>query len=122
MRQRSSKAGTTTTAHETWRARCEDDYLARHKMFPVDLMTQVLSHARKITCAEVRRVRGIGVVFTLHVACKRIATACKRNTLQVGLKKKHCSSQLDACHHLSGDCNHDEDELDEAVEGYQFSG
>ena len=32
-------------------------------MLPVDLMTQVLSNARKITCAEVRRVRGIGVVF-----------------------------------------------------------
>ena len=37
-----------------------------------------------------------------------------------GIKYKtiHCSSQLDACHHLSDDCHHDEDELEEAVEGY----
>ena len=32
----------------------------------------------------------------------------------------YCSSQVDACHHLSDDCHHDEDELDEAVEGYHF--
>ena len=31
MRKKSSKAGTTTTAHETWRARCEDDYLVRRR-------------------------------------------------------------------------------------------
>ena len=31
---------------------------------PVDSMTQVLNHARKITCAGVRRMRGVGVVFT----------------------------------------------------------
>ena len=47
-------------------------------------MTQVLNHAGKITCAEVRRVRGIGVVFTLPIAYKGIAIACKRNTLQLG--------------------------------------
>ena len=44
-RKRSSKAA-TTTAHGTWRARCEDDISAT-QLLPVDLMTQVLSHARK---------------------------------------------------------------------------
>ena len=56
------------------------------------------------------------------VACKGIAIACKRNTLQVGLEninkneKVRFSSQLDACHHLSDDCHHDEDERDEAAD------
>ena len=33
-----------------------------------DSMTQVLSHARKITCAGVRRMRGLSVVFTRRFA------------------------------------------------------
>ena len=33
VRMRSSKAGTTTIAHETWRAKCEDDYFVRHKCY-----------------------------------------------------------------------------------------
>ena len=69
-----------------------------------------------------RRVRGIGVVFTPPVAYKGIAIACERNTLQLGFEKskKTCSSQRFASHHLSDDCHHDEGELDEAVEGYHF--
>ena len=43
-----------------------------------------LSHARKITCAEVQNVRKCGVVFTLPVDYKGIVIACKRNTLQLG--------------------------------------
>ena len=63
-------------------------------------------------------MRGFGVV---SVAYKGISIACKRNTLTLGLKEKnHCSSQLDACHHVSDDCHHEEDELDEAAEGYHF--
>ena len=37
---------------------------------PVDLMTQILSHAKKIASVEVRRVRGFGVVFT-HPSLKK---------------------------------------------------
>ena len=44
--------------------------------------------------------------------------ACKRNTLT--LEKKHCSSQLHACHHFSDDFHHVEDDLDEAAEGYHL--
>ena len=46
--------------------RCQDvnnDCFCESHMKP-DSMTQVLSHARKITCAGVRRMRGLGVVFT----------------------------------------------------------
>ena len=65
-------------------------------------------------------MRWVGVVFTPPVTFKGTAIACERNTLQLGLKSKnHCLSQLDACHHLSDDCHH-EDELDEAAEGYHF--
>ena len=85
VRKRSNKAETTTTAHETWRTRCEDDYFARHKWCLLTCSLKSLSHTRKITCGEVRRVRGIGVVFTTSVDYKGIATACKRNTLQLGL-------------------------------------
>ena len=45
---------------------------------PVDSMTQVLSHARKITCAGVRRMHGFGVVFTPPVAYKRTSLAVER--------------------------------------------
>ena len=49
MRKRSSKAGTTTTAHETWRARCEDDHFVRHKCY---LEPREKSHAcGSATCA-----------------------------------------------------------------------
>ena len=56
----------------------------RETTIPVDSMTQVLSQARKITCGRVRRMRGFGVVFTVPVAYKGIAIACKRNTLTLG--------------------------------------
>ena len=56
-----------------------------------------------------RCVRGIGVVFTPPVTNKGI------------VMKKSLLSHLDAYHHLSDDCHHDEDELDEAVEGYRLS-
>ena len=52
-----------------------------------DSMTQVLSHARKNTCAGVRCMRGLSVVFTPSVAYERIAIACKRNNLKE--KKVH---------------------------------
>ena len=58
VQKRSSK-GTTTTAHETWRARCEDGCLVETQTLTAGLMTQVLSHARKIhvygsvECAQV---------------------------------------------------------------------
>ena len=64
-------------------------------------------------------MRGFGVVFTPPVAYKGIAIACKGNTLTLGKRRKnHCSSQFHACHHFSDDFHHDEDELDEAAEGY----
>ena len=47
-----------------------------------DSMTQVLSQSRKITCAAVRRMRGLSVVFTPPVAYKGISIACKRNTIK----------------------------------------
>ena len=86
-------------------------------------MTQVLSHARKFTCAVVLNVRGFGEVFPPPVARKGIAIACKRHTLH--FSNKNCSSQLDADHHLSDCCHHDEDELDNGGEGHlsiHFSG
>ena len=46
-------------------------------------MTQVLGPREKITCAGVRRTRGLSVVFTLPVACKGIVLVCKRNPLSV---------------------------------------
>ena len=64
-------------------------------------------------------MRVLGVVFTPAIASKGIAMACKRNTLTLGLKR-HFSSQLHACHYFSDDFHHDEDELDEAAEGYHF--
>ena len=56
-------------------------------------MTQVLSHARKITCADVRRMRGLSVVFSPPVAYKGIAIACERE---------------EDCHHEDG--SHPEEE------------
>ena len=41
---------------------CEEGKFWERHMKP-DSMTQVLSHARKITCAGVRRMRGLSVVF-----------------------------------------------------------
>ena len=46
-----------------------------------DSMTQVLSHARKITCAGVRRMRGLSVVLIRSVLLP--ATTCR--TLHNGL-------------------------------------
>ena len=69
-------------------------------------MTQVLSHARKITCAGVRRMRGFDVVFTPPVAYKGIAIACKRNTLTLGLQEKLSFTQLDVCDREE-DCHHE---------------
>ena len=40
----------------------------RDTTIPVDSMTQVLSHASKISCGGVRRMRRFGVVFT-HCGC-----------------------------------------------------
>ena len=37
----------------------------------------------KITCSEVRRVRGLSKVFTHSVANKGIAIACRRYTLTI---------------------------------------
>ena len=48
-------------------------------------LTQVSSHARKFTCAEVSNVDGFGIVFTSSVACKRIVIVCRRNILQLTL-------------------------------------
>ena len=47
------------TAHESWRARCEDDCFVthRHKLEPWDTR-------ENLTCVEVLNVRGVGVVFT----------------------------------------------------------
>ena len=56
--------------------------LFRHK-----LDGSSLEPREKNSCAVVSDVRGFGVVFTLPVVYKRIDTACKRNTLQLGLKK-----------------------------------
>ena len=58
VQKRSSKT-TTTTAHESWRARCEDDCFVthRHKLEPWDTR-------ENLTCVEVLNVRGVGVVFT----------------------------------------------------------
>ena len=42
-------------------------------------MTAVSTHTRKIMCAGVRRMRGIGVVFAPPVAYKGIAVACMNN-------------------------------------------
>ena len=55
-------------------------------------MTQVMSHARKFTRAEMRNVRKCGEVFTHTVDYMGLAIACERNTLQLGIKVK--SSQL----------------------------
>ena len=89
MRKRSSKAGTTTTAHETWQARYEDDYVARQKMLPVDLVTQVLSHARNKTLVRKCDVC-VGLVFTKgshHVVLRDTlngSVSLVRNLLTVG--------------------------------------
>ena len=56
--------GTTMTARATCRGRCEEGYFIKTQTLPADLMTLVLSHARKFTCAEVRNVRTCGVGFT----------------------------------------------------------
>ena len=52
------------TARATWRGRCEEGYFVKTQTHPADLMTLVLSHARKFTWAEVRNVRMCGVGFT----------------------------------------------------------
>ena len=58
MQRRSSK-GTTMTARETWRARCEDGCFIKTQTLTADLTTQVLGHTRKIhvcgsaECAQV---------------------------------------------------------------------
>ena len=95
--------------------------LSRHKTLTADLMTQVLSHAIKnhvcgsAECAQV----WCSVYTPRRLQGNRIA--CKRNTLQLGERKEvHSSSQLDACHHFSDDCHHDEDEPDEVAEEYHF--
>ena len=46
VQKRSSK-GTTTTARETWRARCEDGCFVETQTLTADLMNQVLSQSRK---------------------------------------------------------------------------
>ena len=104
------------TARATWRGRCEESYVVKTQTLPADLMTLVLSHARKFTCAEVRNVRMCGVGFT-H------PSGATESPLPVGgtkNQKVHCSSQLNASHHFSDDCHHDEDELDEVVRGYHL--
>ena len=89
--RRQAKLETTTTAHETWRARCEDDYFARHKCY---LLTSWLM---SWTTREKSRVRKcdvcVGLVwclFTLSVAYKSIDIAFKRNTLQLGPTNSLC--------------------------------
>ena len=120
MQKRSNK-GTTTTARETWRARCEDGCAVKTQTLTVDLMTQVLSHTRKFhACGSAECAHVLFSVYT-PVVYKGFAIACTRNTLLLGLKNKvRCSSQPNACHHFSDDCHHDEDELDEVEEGYHF--
>ena len=44
-----------------------------------DSMTQVLSQARKITCAGVRPVRGLSVVFSVMLVCRPFSNCAKRN-------------------------------------------
>ena len=62
--QKRSSEGTTTTARETWRARCEDGCFIKTQTLAGDLMTQVLTHAKK---SRVRNVRRFGAVFTREV-------------------------------------------------------
>ena len=83
-------------AGEQRRAGCEDDCFVERQSLTADLMTQVLSHARKFTCAVVLNVRGFGEVFPPPVARKGIAIACKRHTLHFSKKKKtvHPNSML----------------------------
>ena len=88
-----------------------------------DSMTQVLSHARKITCAGVQRMRGLSVVFTLALAYQGIAIACERNTLF--FSKKYHSPHLDVCdheedcHHEDG-CHSEEEELGDGFVSYHL--
>ena len=64
-------------------------------------------------------MRGFGVVFTPPVAYKGIASACRRNTLTMGLKEKRYRSLYhDACHHE--DCCHPEEE--ELADGFEVLG
>ena len=86
-------------------------YLIKTQRLTADLMTQVWSHGRKFTCAEVRNVRRCGVGFT-PVACNGMANVCGRNKNQ----KVHCHPNW----MLSDDGHHDEDELDAVVGGYHF--
>ena len=51
------------TAHETWRARCEDDCFVRHKH-------ELEPREKKFTCAEVRKWAWDWLVFTPPVAYK----------------------------------------------------
>ena len=83
-----------------------------------------LSHARKIRVRLCLNVRGFGVEFYTSPSLARefpllaSETPCNWDFF-LGFFK-NSSSQLDACHHLSDDCHHDEDELDEVVEGYHL--
>ena len=66
VQKRSSK-GTTTTARETWRARCEDGCFIKTQPLTADLMTQVLSHARKIhVCRSAECAQVWCCVYTLR--------------------------------------------------------
>ena len=89
-------------------------------------MTQTLSHAREIhVCGSVKCVWFWCSDYTSRRSQSNRHCHClKAKKFAIGFHKKssqvHCSSQRDACHHLSGDCHHDEDALDVAKEGYHL--
>ena len=91
--QKKSNKGTTSTARETLRAKCEDGCFVETQTLTADLMTQTLSPREKNP-----RLRKSGM--------------CAKYGVVLAL------SQLDACHHFSDDYHHDEDELDDVKEGY----
>ena len=64
-------------------------------------------------------MHGFGLVFPPPVAHKRIAIACKRNSLALGLEEKYRSPQLDVCDHEE-DCHSEEEELADGFELYHL--
>ena len=60
--------------------------LIKTQTLTADLMTQVLSHAREFTCAEVRNVRRCGVVFTHTVGTRESPSLVSEIPCNLGLK------------------------------------